>query len=310
MTTTTIETPDELRKRAAGLDERVGTLRDEARALACTAASYRAQAREIEAEEARRTQEPLRRLNGSRALGEMVLEVLEACDDPQPISVLVTILGEDPNTIRPVLEQLGEAGLVVRTGLKRGTKYRVAREGEEVDSTVPNGQRYEVAVRDAARRLGTFTLAEIAEEFSDVAEQTVYRWLRAWVEQGALEVERVGKLNVYAYAKPEAPANAPTHAPRSAPKPWERPKDAPPLPTRGMAVEGTGGARKLGSHKALNALAREAAQYGVKVERAGGGHLRWVLPDGRWTQSSSTPSGNSMVITRKNLRALGVPVEP
>jgi DNA-binding transcriptional ArsR family regulator len=306
--TTTVETADELRARAAGLDERVEAMREEARALACQAAAYRAQARDIEAQEAKTRIDPLSRLNGHRELGEMLVEILDACDEPQPISALVEVLGEDGNTLRPVLERLAELGVVVRTGLKRGTRYRLAREGEEVDATIPQGQRYETAVRDAARELGTFTLAELHAKVPDISDQTVTRWLRAWTEQGVLDVAKVGTTNVYAYVKPDGPQ--PTRAPRSDPKPWERPKDAPPIPQRGQAVEGAGRSRKFGTHKELNKLAREAAQFGVEVKRAGGGHLRWILPDGRWVQSSSTPSGNSMVITRKNLRDLGVPVAP
>jgi hypothetical protein len=294
-----VDTAEELRARAEHCERRSSELRDEARALMAQAVVYRRQATEREIEERRRVEEPLANLNGSREVGEMVLEVLAGLDEPQPLSVLATILGEEPDALRRVMAKLIDARLVVRTGLKRGTRYRLPEAGEDPEDAELASQRYEGAVRDAARRLGTFTVDDLAGEFPDVSRMTLYRWLKVWVERGALERERVGKAYVFAVLRPDD-LSAPTTAPRSAPKPWEAPERV----ARGAPVAKPFSIR-VGRRESRDLLALAVEAGGELVKEQAHGYL--IEYEGkRWSIPKTASDHRSLANARAKLRAMGL----
>ena len=295
----TVDSPEALKQAADCLDEQCEELRARAREIALEATAMRRRALEVEIEP---PPHALDDLNGHRSPAEKILAILTRTGEPQKMSVILTILGESEAHTRATIGKLVERDLVVREGLKRGTTYRVPREGETVEAPALTSQRYETTVRDAARRLGVFTFAEIAEDVP-VSPATLRRWLAAWVEQGALECERVGKGYLYACVKPKG--SHPTHAPRSAPKPWEAPEGCERVRIEGVSSRGRK-RRSLGG--AVAELEREARKHGVEVEREAGGHLRWIVPGKGYVRSSSTPGASSMKDTRAKLRKLGVPV--
>lgn len=204
---------------------------------------------------------------------------------------------------RSVLELLVEQGVVLRTGLKRGTRYRLKREGEVVAHVRPHGERWHERVRDAAVRLGTFTKADMHAECEGWASaSTVDRWLAKLVDDEVLSVERIGNKNLYAYEPHEG-----EHAPR--PK-YETPERiaqrlAGPAPRRG-SVEGIGKSERVGS-PIVDELVREVRQYGITIRRTK--HRIDYMRDGKViANSSKTPGASSLKQTRADLRKAGVPV--
>lgn len=289
-----VDSPEALCQAAEVLDGEAETLRERAREIALEATALRRRAREIENEP---PPHPLDFLNGNRPIAERALSYLKSADEPAPISSIADHVGVPANRLRGVLERLMEHDLIVRTGLKRGTRYRLRREGEQVEAPEPFGQRYEEVVRDAARRLGTFTLDEL-RGVVPVSDVTLYRWLGAWVDRGTLEVERVGKCNVYAVV--EFKGSHPTHAPRSAPKPWEGATE------RGGGQASSGRRRRSGS-PLVDKLIREVTPHGVTITKSA--HRIEYRLDGKIVATSSrTPRASSLKDTRKELRKAGVPV--
>jgi hypothetical protein len=209
-----VDSAEALLLAAEELDAQAAAFRERARGRAIEAQQYRRAAQTLTLRPPPLAAHPLDALNGRRKLGEAVLAYLRNVDEA-PISTIAEHVGDDApyQRTRGVLDKLMEMGLVVRTGLKRGTRYHVAGEDEDVDAT-PTRSRYEELVRDVARELGTFTVQDVLDA-ADISHATAARWLRAWVDAGALEVERVGQANVYAYVRPLPPLNAPTMRPRS-----------------------------------------------------------------------------------------------
>lgn len=291
-----VDSPEALRQAAEVLDEQCEELRARAREIGTEAASLRRRAIEVEREP---PPHALDFLNGHRSTAEKILAVLRHTETPQKMSVIVTILGESEARTRATLAKLIEGELVVREGLKRGTTYRVPREGETVEAPALTSQRYEGAVRDAARRLGVFTFAEIADEVP-VSHATLRRWLAAWVEQGALDVERVGKAYLYGVNKPSG--SSPTHAPRWDPKPWE-------LPEGGERARSHGKQRRkanAGRREVRDLLAACEAQ-GATVREAKHGYVV-SLGDGRTSVPKTASDWRSLSNVRADLRKMGVSV--
>lgn len=62
----------------------------------------------------------------------------------------------------------------------------------------------------------------------------------------------------------------------------------------------------MSSNKDFQKLIKEAESQGWEVNRTGGGHLRWVAPDGRVVFSAFSPSDKrALQNTRKELRIKG-----
>jgi hypothetical protein len=269
-------------------------------ALACEASELRYEAMELRVEVERMTRTSVGFVNGDPTpdpFGDQFLDRVQAVLDgagPLAMADLTEHLSEPPARIRAALAQLESQGKVVRSGVKRGTRYQLA--GDSTPATVTPFDSYEALVRDVAVKLGTFTLVDLQRELPDLSEATLRRWVRKLQDKGAFVSERVGAAKVYGYVPAEG---GPTHRPRQAPE-WIAPRE------RGGTVAGTG-TTKVG-HKELDALVREARAHGVKVEKGKGGHLAWVCPSGAVVYSGSTPSSSSTDKMRKRLRDAGVPV--
>lgn len=283
------EPVDELRALADRLDTQADDLHVQARRLGAEAAALRRRAREAEL-----PTPPLPSMGTHRA--DAVIRFLGTVDRASS-----TEIGEHLNLhithVRRALEELCETGVVIRTGLKRGTRYHLAAEGEEAPATPPD-LRYETVIRDAAAELGTFTKVEI-QEHTGLSVSSIYRWLSTWVANGTLEVEKVGASNVYAYVKP-APGGS-THRRRVDPKPWEG----------AQRLTGTGQVRtraKRSGSPLVNELLREVRAFPeIRVTTSAHGY-QFRRDDQVIASCARTPGGTSLKGTRKQLRDAGINV--
>jgi DNA-binding transcriptional ArsR family regulator len=202
-------TPETLRQRAQASRERADRLREEVRRLSVEAIRLEREADALEeAQRLRSMQAPAP--SARAALAGEIAAYLARCRTPNTSTEIGEHFGVSSGRARVSLELLTEIGMVYRSGLKRGTRYRILRDGEEPpDEARPFGERWHEHVRDVAIRLQTFTQAEIVAEIPEVADVTVYRWLRKLVDDGILTVERVGKAHVYAYENGKVPAPQP-----------------------------------------------------------------------------------------------------
>lgn len=207
--------------------------------------------------------------------------------------------------VRAGLARLEEVGTIVRTGLKRGTRYHMATDDVQADAkTVREFGNYQTAIRDAAVKLDLFGIEEMQAELPDVSEHTLRRWLRHLVGRGVLTSERVDGKTVWAHERATGPNKA---RPRHATPEEEARRNAPPVPRRGAAVAGTGRAR-VGT-PVVDELIREAAEFGVTVTTSK--HRVEYRRNGRVIATSSkTPGASHLGGTRKQLRDAGVPVAP
>jgi predicted transcriptional regulator len=202
-------TPETLRQRAQASRERAELVREEVRRLLTEANRLEREADALEgAQRLRSMQAPTP--SARAALAGEIAAYLARCRKPKTSTEIGDHFGVSSGRARQSLELLTEIGMVYRSGLKRGTRYRILRDGEEPpDEPRPFGERWHEHVRDVAIRLGTFTQAEIAAEIPEVANATVYRWLRKLVDDGILNCERVGNAKVYAYENGKVPAPHP-----------------------------------------------------------------------------------------------------
>jgi DNA-binding transcriptional ArsR family regulator len=293
-----VDSAEALLLAAEELDAQAAAFRERARGRAIEAQQYRRAAQTLTLRPPPLAAHPLDALNGRRKLGEAVLAYLRNVDEA-PISTIAEHVDDDApyQRTRGVLDKLMEMGLVVRTGLKRGTRYHVAGEDEDVDAT-PTRSRYEELVRDVARELGTFTVQDVLDA-ADISHATAARWLRAWVDAGALEVERVGQANVYAYVRPLPPLNAPTMRPRSEPKPW--------APRVGGPVAGAGASARL-SRREVRDLVRAAEAQGATMRETKHGYLLTRDGDVVGHVPKTASDHRSLDNSRAELRRNGVTV--
>lgn len=290
-----------LLRQARALDTRAEALRNEARELAREATDLRIEA-------GRLTRGPLEAAAAAGARGEdpFTARVEAVLDGSGALSMsdLTDHLNATPTRVRAALARLERDGRVARSGIKRGTRYRIVNADDEA-ARVHDFRTYETMVRDAAVRLDTFEFVDLQRELSDLSEATLRRWLRRLQERGLFEAERVGTTWVYAYVSGD-PASNPTHRPRHESPEAEARRLAGPERARGDAVMGTG-AMKLG-RKEMDDLMREVRAHGVTVKKTHGGHLAWLCPSGATVRTASTPSSSSTDKIRKELRDAGVPV--
>lgn len=241
---------------------------------------------------------------------ERVAGVLKGAG-PLAMADLTDHLNASSTRVRAALAKLEEDGRVVRRGIKRGTRYLLASEGDtdadQAPSNVHDFQSYETLVRDVAVRLDTFEIVDLQRELPDLAEATIRRWVRRLEDRGIITAERVGTGKVYAYVPPED--NAPASRPRgdSPEKIAQRAMATPtPFPRRGAAVAGAGRGERSGS-SIVNALLREVRPYGLEIKRTA--HKIVFMRDGaELAHCSSTPGASSLKKTRADLRKAGVPV--
>lgn len=284
-------TPDTLRTNADAAEAEAERLRK--RVIDCRAQAARLR-READALEHALRLTPVE-LPTSRTLLVEELEVwLRRQRKPKSSTEIAEHFGVTQAQARQALEELIEAGKVHRSGLKRGTRYRTIRDGEEITDPTPFGQRWHEHVRDVAVRLHTFTLVEMRTEIPEVAEVTLYRWLAKLVDDGVLTVERVGNRNVYAYEEVEA-------------KPVER-RRLDPAPSgarrRGDVVIGTG--KRKYARRDVGEIVKAAEAQGAEIKPQKHGYA--IVKDGEVIESIARTPGDhrSLKNARANLARAGI----
>jgi predicted transcriptional regulator len=199
-------TPETLRTRAQTCRDRAEALRDEQKRLLAEAYRLDREAQAL-ADAARLRAMACPPPSARAALAGEIAAHLARCRKPKSSGDIAAHFAVSSGRARQALELLTEIGMVYRSGLKRGTRYRILRDGEDPpDEAQPFGERWHEYVRDVAIRLETFTTAEIVAAIPEIAPSTVQRWLGKLVEDGVLSRERVGNGWLYAYEPPQAPA--------------------------------------------------------------------------------------------------------
>jgi DNA-binding transcriptional ArsR family regulator len=301
------DTAARLLAQADVIDERVRALRAQASDL-----SY--DAMELRTEAERLLREPVvvrRRPETPEAFQRRVLGVLSDAG-ALSISDLADHLNASHTRLRQALATLDEAGLVRRTGIKRGTRYMAVGDDDADDAGVPDNVRefktYETTVRDAAVELDTFDFVDLQRALPDLAEGTLRRWLRRLEDRGIVQSERVGTGKVYAYVTPTN--NAPSSRPRTPTPEKEAVRLAPDMfagRRRGTVVAGTRNTR-VGSG-IVNALIREVRAVAPDVTIKRTAHKVVFMRAGvEISHCSSTPGASSLKKSRANLRKAGVDV--
>jgi hypothetical protein len=184
---------------------------------------------------------------------------------PKSSSQVMAAFGTSYAQTLAALGALVEEGVLVRTGLKRGTRYAHHLRAPQSVPQRPQSGRWHERVRDVAVELGTFRLADVRERLPDLSTATLHRWLLRLVADGVLTVERVGKAHVYSYAP--LPAGRPETSPGAAPR--ARP---------GRAVPGTGRRGQSPRREVRDLLAEQRAKGRDIVEQK---HGYAVVEDGQ-----------------------------
>jgi DNA-binding transcriptional ArsR family regulator len=300
------DTAARLLAQADALDERVRSLRCQASDLSYDAMELRTQAERL-------TREPvavMRRPETHEAFQRRVLDVLSDAG-ALSISDLADHLNASHTRLRQALATLEEAGLVRRTGLKRGTRYMAVGDDDADDAGVPDNvrefQTYETKVRDAAVGLDTFDFVDLQRVLPDLSEGTIRRWLRRLEDRGVVQSERVGTGKVYAYVKPTN--NAPSSRPRKPTPEKEAARLAPDMFAGRRRGDVTSGRHARTGSGIVNALIREVRAVAPEVTIKRTSHKIVFMRDGvEIAGCSSTPGASSLKKSRAELRKAGVEV--
>jgi tRNA splicing endonuclease len=231
-----------------------------------------------------------------------VCDALQAAREPVATGALAQHIGATAARVRTALTRLEATGVVVRSGIKRGTRWRLADE-EPADDNVRVLTNYAGVVRDAAIKLDTFDMRTLMNELPDMSEATARKWVNTLVERGTLEKDG----NVYAYVKPTATVTSRPKAPT--PEAVARSMFSV-RRARGGQVSGSGRGRRAGGH-IVNALLREVRTVAPHVEVVQTAHKFSFRVDGREVATcSSTPGASSLKGSRESLIKAGIPVKP
>jgi DNA-binding Lrp family transcriptional regulator len=215
--------------------------------------------------------------------GRASSEVADALDVPQERAA-------------KLLLELEKRDIVKRTGIKRGTRWWPADRAPVEQQSGVSDMRGTILA--AARRLDTFTFAEIAEELSHLSEPTIRRWLQTYEMEEKIERERVGTSNLYSYVPPEQ--KTVNRAKRTTPE-----QDATRHQKRVARAQGPSGRRiRTGNKRSDELLAKAVAQGAIIVGLDGNNHAI-VTKDGKTTRVSMTPGGAGNT-NRRKLEELGV----
>lgn len=290
---------------AARLDERAAALREERRDVVARAAALRRQARQLRA--AANKPAPAARGPGrptdsatehDTELLEGIYELLGRAGQPLGAGEIAARLGIPKARGRVALVRLVTIGMIEQIG--HDDRYRVL----VADAPAPRRRNeqpsWEQVVRDAARELGTFTIADMCSKLPDLAEHVVRRCVKGLIAKDALTVERRGRQLVLTYRKPTGKNGARPKQPTP-----ESMVTAP--PARG-GRDLRSGRRMVTANKDLRAILRDAERAGAKVERTGGDHLRITLPNGKTLTKGSTPGDAPVRLLRHDLRKAGLDV--
>lgn len=284
-------TPEYLRELADASVAEAERLYESAKAKRVEAIRLRREADALE--QALALAPPVEHMPSARAeLAGEIAAYLARCRKPKSSTEVADFVGVSAGRAREALAFLVECKMVHRTGLKRGTRYRILRDGEAAPAEPqPFGQRWEEHVRDIVcdlgGSLGVFTLADVQAELEHVSPVTVRRWVTVLADKGILAVERVGNRNVYAYEPPEA-----SPAPR-------RVETAPGRRRGSVVIQGTGkGGQPARSE--VRKMVRAAEAQGAEVKPQKHGYA--IVKDGETVASiPRTPSDHRSL---KNARAV------
>lgn len=288
-----------LREQATALQSNADRLADKRMELLRESWALQRDAERIEAA-AKRVRSPKRRTytdDNAEALAK-VPDLLRGTG-PLGMADISEHLAWTPTRTRAALNRLEEVGAIVRTGVKRGTRYQVPEDAPEERSNVREFGNYGIVVRDAAVKLGTFDFVDMQTALPDVSEATLRKWLGHFEDKGIFESERVGQRKVYAYVEPEG-----DNAARER-KATPEAIAASDKTARGVAVQGTG--RGMGNtRKDVADLLEAVTRAGGQIEK-GGSHWK-VRKDGKVIGTvPSTPSDHrSLLNTRAELKRKGL----
>lgn len=174
---------------------------------------------------------------------------------------LCEALGAREDQVRAALLALEQRKLLVRTGIKRGTRWWTPAAVPEgaIDADVRD---YRALVRDAAIRLGVFTFDELKAALPGASEATVRRWVAYWETQGTFYGEVVGKQKLFEWIKPPT-----DRAPRPRRKPPEEVLKGKEIRPQGIAGTGRSNWRTRLTEPGRVLLA-ELESAGCKVTQA------------------------------------------
>lgn len=283
-------------EQAEALETHASQLRDEATEL-------NRQARELRTQYERHHRAPLEVLHADalkmapadRKLASSVLRCLES-SGPCASSTVAEHVGITGQRAGAILRRMHEAGIVARAGMKRGSRWALA--GDELPAVPHDRSDYRHLIRDAARRLGTFTIADIHAELPMLSDPTVRRHVNDLHEAGSLVVERVGKTKLYGWVR----ATGPTLA-----RPRQATPEAEAVQTARRYAEATSGRRARTGNKRSDELLNAARAQGAEVIGFSGRNHAIVEKDGERTRVSMTPGGAGNA-NRHRLRKIGVKV--
>lgn len=234
-----------------------------------------------------------------------VCDALQAAREPVATGHLAEHLAATPERVRAALTRLESTGVVVRSGLKRGTRWRMA-DDEPAPTNVRALTNYAGVVRDAAIKLDTFDMRTLMTELPDMSEATARRWVNTLVERGTLEKDG----NVYAYVKPTATVTSRPKAPTPEAVASREAAMFSARRARRGSVAGSGRGRRAGGH-IVNALLREVRTVAPHVEVVQTAHkFSFRVDGGEVATCSTTPGASSLKGSRESLIKAGIPVKP
>jgi hypothetical protein len=132
---------------------------------------------------------------GGRSLWEAVLEHVRSQGTLAQAQVLGRFQGDDPATVRAVLKDLVDSGLVFQTGTGTRTTYRAASD-DDLSLSTHHPEAIEYLVWVAVCRFGPSTAEEL-RRIVPLAEASLEQALDALVDSGRIEAVIRGKSRVY-----------------------------------------------------------------------------------------------------------------
>lgn len=292
------QTIEALLKQAEALDARAQAMHEAARSSARLAASLRAEVAALQTE-APEIRDGHRWASRDERLRRRLLDCLQELG-PLPTSAIAKRLKLPTQRARAGLAVLESETKVKRGGIGAGTVWALA-DADEVAEIHPNATAYTL-IRDAARRLDTFTFAEISAALPAVSEQSLRLRLPQLEREGLLSSERIGTTKLYAYERPDR-----SYTPA-------RERQTPPelkvveLHRKTSPVAGTGRTAKPGNRDVADLLEKVTAAGGQIEKRAR--HWAVLVDDAIVATVPSTPSDwRSLLNARASIRRAGLDID-
>lgn len=274
------------------LEEQISQLRTRASQLRGQAADLEAEANRLERDLKAKpvehvTIKPVER--GKEISLKELDKAMDALEQLQPCSssALAEHLAISQTRAVSILNRLKQLGNAVSVGISSGTRWSVG-DGTAESSPSHFLQDYRIPVRDAGRKLGTFTPSQVHEIVPQASRNSVARWCRYWVEQGVFERgERSGDFEEYPYTFVPPEANSVARPRRETPENEVRRFGIP--RARGEAVAGTGRDATLRAH---SDVVEQVTAAGGSVSM-GKKHLKLFDKDGRLVTTRTRGKDNT-----------------